>query len=126
MQPAPVAAIVFALANSIKLFGLTDGQLLKGELAASLEGLERRYPKAIYAAAQFETSKTGKVRLELTGISGAPAWIDGKAVQFKSPIELELSQGTHSLIIKIKTSDLPDSIRLGSPDATFLTQDQQR
>ncbi|PYJ08589.1 MAG: hypothetical protein DME25_01130, partial [Verrucomicrobia bacterium] len=99
---------------------LVDGRVLKEELAASLEGFERRDPRAVFAAAKFEVAKAGPISLKITGADGAAAWVDGKAAGSCGDLKPELQAGTHFIVVKLEAKKLPDAIRLESPDATFV------
>jgi hypothetical protein len=90
-------------------------------VAAVLEGIQYREPQAIYAAARVEVSKAEPTSLEISGVDGAPAWVDGKSVGPCGNLKPELSAGTHVIIVKLDAKKLPDGLRLQSPDATFLT-----
>jgi putative heme-binding domain-containing protein len=100
-------------------YTLVDGRLLKDELKASLDSVKDRDPKAVYAAAQLQVPKDGVVHLELTGADGCAMWVDGTLVSTGKPPEL--TAGNHVIVVKLDASKLPDSVRLETPDATFLT-----
>jgi len=101
---------------------LVDGRLLKQEFSGSLEGMEKRQPQAIYAAAEFQVAKAGPVELKLSGADGALAWVDAKPTKFNSEVKTELPSGKHRVVVKLETKRLPESIRLESADATFLAE----
>src|SRR5205085_3099224 len=67
-------------AKWVSASSLVDGRLLKHELRAQLQEVDRRDPQGLFAAAQFQVGKAGTVRLKLSGASGSPTWIDGKPV----------------------------------------------
>jgi putative heme-binding domain-containing protein len=110
----------FSDANWKASRSLVDGELLKEDVTAVLEGMAHREPQAVYAAARFEVSKASSLSLELTGADGSPAWIDGKPAGICGNLKPELGAGPHVIIVKLDAKKLPDVIRLQSPDATFL------
>jgi putative heme-binding domain-containing protein len=104
----------------ISAHSLVDGRLLKDELAASMEGLTWRDPQAVFAAARFQVAKSGRVNFRVLGITEASAWVDGKACSINSDFQTELEAGTHTLYVKLNAKNLPESIRVESPEAAFL------
>jgi putative heme-binding domain-containing protein len=100
---------------------LVDGRLTKDELNASLADFKYRTPTAVFAATRLQVPNAGTVRLKLSGVSGAPLWVDGKPVSTRRDATAELSAGTHTVVIKLDTQHLPEAIRLECPDGTFLT-----
>jgi putative heme-binding domain-containing protein len=98
---------------------LVDGRLPKVELKESLHSVQARIPQAVFAAAQLQVAKAGPVRLQWTGATDSPLWIDGKPIDRNS--SLDLPAGAHTIIVKLDAQKLPDSLRLESPDGTFLT-----
>ena len=99
---------------------LVDGRLLRSELVAALEPFERRSPQAVYLAARFEVASAGPVSFQAAGADGALAWIDGKRVGTCSDLKLPLEAGAHTILVRVETKKLPDSIRLHSPEAVFI------
>jgi putative heme-binding domain-containing protein len=99
---------------------LVDGRLQKNDLTGSMDGLAWRDPQAVFAAARFQVAKSGQVNFRVSGIKDAAAWVDGKACSINSDFQTELEAGTHTLYVKLNAKNLPDSIRVESPDAAFL------
>jgi putative heme-binding domain-containing protein len=99
---------------------LVDGRLLKDDLVASMDGLAWRDPQAVFAAARFQVAKSGQVDFRVSGIKDATAWVDGKPYTVNSDFQTELEAGTHTLYVKLKAKNLPDAIRVESPEAVFL------
>jgi putative heme-binding domain-containing protein len=100
---------------------LVDGRLLKDEIVASMDGLAWRDPQAVFAAARFQVAKSGQVNFRISGIKDAAAWVDGKSCSINSDFQTELEAGTHTLYVKLNAKNLPDSIRVESPEAAFLS-----
>jgi hypothetical protein len=65
-------------------------------------------------------AKSGRVNFRVSGIKDATAWVDGKTCNINSDFQTELEAGTHTLYVKLNAKNLPDSIRIESPDAAFL------
>jgi putative heme-binding domain-containing protein len=100
---------------------LVDGTLPTGELEAALKRLASRSPSGIYAAARFETSKTGPVHLTFDPAPKAGVWIDGKAAGTADELTIDLPSGPHALAVRFEIRSLPEHLRLRSNDASFLT-----
>jgi putative heme-binding domain-containing protein len=96
---------------------LVDGRLLR-------EDIERSVPQGtgfLLAGARFRTATAGPVHFKFRGTEKAITWIDGKEMSLQDSTAVELPAGTHTAILKFEASKLPESIRLQSADATFLT-----
>ena len=99
---------------------LVDGRLLKEELNRVLDEVKQRDPRAVYAAARFEVSKAGPVSFKFEGGEAAQVWMDGKPMAGGHAFTPDVQVGRHTAIIKLDSRNLPDAIRLGSADVTFL------
>jgi hypothetical protein len=97
-----------------------DGRLLKADLTAPLESVMWRDPQAVFAAARFQATKSGPITLRFSGAADAPVWVDGKSFTVHSDLQTKLEAGTHTLYVKLNAKNLPDTIRVESPDAAFL------
>jgi putative heme-binding domain-containing protein len=96
---------------------LVDGTLLRGDI-------ESHVPQGaglLLAGARFRTATAGPVHFDFTAAENAMAWIDGKETTLHNATVVELPAGTHVAILKFEAGKLPESIRLHSADATFLT-----
>jgi putative heme-binding domain-containing protein len=100
------------------LYSTVSGSLLKQDLLAEPGSAQREEP--ILAAARFQNSRAGNVKLKLAGLSSPKAWLDGKPVGGDAEINADLSAGAHTLVLKIDPRQLPESIKLESPDVSFL------
>jgi putative heme-binding domain-containing protein len=98
------------------IYPTVNGALAKDDLKA--EQGEKRLP--LFAAARFQTAKSGPVKLKLTGVGSPKAWIDGKPVGGDSEVTADLAAGVHTFIVKVNVSDVTDYVKLESPDVTFL------
>jgi len=99
---------------------LVNGRLLKTDLTAPLGPVTWRDPQAIFAAARFQVAKTGPITLRFSGVTDAPAWVDGKPFTIHSDLQTELEPGPHVLYLKLNAKNLPEGIRVESQDAAFL------
>ncbi len=97
-----------------------SGALLKTELDAELSLAARR--DVFFAATRFQTAKAGPVKLVLNGLNSPKAWLDGKPVGGNTEMSAELAAGTHTFIVKLDPSQLPNQIRLETADGTFLVE----
>ncbi len=102
----------------LNAFSLVDGRLQKEELVAALKSAANRSPLAVFAAAQLQLPARGGVQLQLTCASNSPMWIDGKPAKLDA--KTELSAGPHTIIVKLDSQKLPESLRLESSDGTFV------
>jgi hypothetical protein len=100
-----------------------DGRLLQKHF---LKALHSDNPNratgfvGLYAATRLETPRAGPVELRLTGVQDVPLWIDGEPVAGSPPFKPQLEAGTHTVLLRLDPNELPEFIRLESPDATFL------
>jgi putative heme-binding domain-containing protein len=100
------------------LYANVNGSLLKQDLLAEPGAAQREEP--ILAATRFQSSRAGKVKLKLAGLNSPKAWLDGKPVGGDAEINADLPAGAHTLVLKIDPRQLPESIKLESPDVSFL------
>lgn len=107
-------------AKWVAAHSLVDGRLLKEDLAASMEGVAWRDPQAVFAAVRFQVARSGQVNFRVSGVKDASAWVDGKACSINSDFQTELDAGTHTLYVKLNAKNLPESLRVESPEAAFL------
>ena len=101
-----------------KTLSLVDGNLPKQELQDALKRVADRAPKAIYAAAQVQVASAGAFHFKVPGIPSTSVWIDGKNVG-NEPLA-DLTPGIHTIIIKLDSAKLPETLRLESNEGTFV------
>ncbi|MDX1953523.1 MAG: HEAT repeat domain-containing protein [Verrucomicrobiota bacterium] len=102
---------------------LVSGDLPKTEMQASLDRKSYRNPAAIYLGTHFQVPQNGAVNLDLENIpADSPIWINGNMVGSGSKVTTTLAPGTHSLIVKIDSKKLPETIKARSDQVTFLNQ----
>ena len=106
----------------IPAWSLVDGRLPVAEIqrAANVE----RYIGlvGIYALTQLDVAKAGSVRLRVEGTDSATVWIDGKAATVApgGVVEATLSAGSHPLVVRMDPKKLPENLRVGTSDGTFV------
>jgi putative heme-binding domain-containing protein len=103
------------------MFTFVDGRLPKSDLAKLLKSVHYRDPDAVYAKANFEVPKTGPVRLLFPKLSNAIIWIDGKPVEAREEVSIELESGRHTLAVKLDAKSLPEFLKVSTPDGTFIS-----
>jgi putative heme-binding domain-containing protein len=97
-----------------------DGRLPRYDLQQA--GNVQRYIGliGIYAATRLQVPKAGPVRLRLEGCENASVWIDDKPVPAGREPGVDLSSGTHTVVVRLDPKNLPEFLRVASPDGTFV------
>ncbi|HVK59803.1 MAG TPA: hypothetical protein VM735_13540, partial [Candidatus Kapabacteria bacterium] len=80
-----------------------------------------RDPDAIYAKTRFEVPRSGLVRLKLPSLAKAIVWIDGKPVEAREEISVNLDAGPHTLAVKLDAKSFPEYLSVSTQDGTFLS-----
>ncbi|MFM8359418.1 MAG: hypothetical protein ACKOET_12790 [Verrucomicrobiota bacterium] len=65
-------------------------------------------------------AKAGPVALQLTANPAAELWVGSRKIGGAGASRTELAAGTHRVLVKLDPKQIPESIRLESPDASFL------
>jgi putative heme-binding domain-containing protein len=99
---------------------LVDGRLNRKDLQDAIRRVQFRDPDALYAKTSFELAKAGPVHLRLPEMNKAALWIDGKPVEAKPEIEIELPSGTHTLAVKLDARALPEFLMASINEGTFV------
>jgi putative heme-binding domain-containing protein len=105
------------------LFGLVDGRLPSEAIKAGLNVRNPNYQTSIvgaYVATRFQVAKPGKITIKLAAPGRTSIWLDGKPVALRNIFQADLDIGTHVIALKFDPRNLPDHVRLESPDAVFL------
>jgi len=100
------------------LFSTVSGSLLKSDILTESGSADRSEP--VLLAARFQSSRTGPVKLKISGLNSPKAWLDGKPVSGAAEIETEIPAGQHALVLKVDPRQLPESIKIESQDVSFL------
>ena len=104
---------------------LVDGRLLKSELQGVMQTRGGKTTKAVFAASHVQVSGKEPLQLQCNGVATKdPIWIDGKIATAGaiagSLAPVQLSAGVHTVVVKLDTAALPDSIQLQCSGGTFL------
>ncbi len=81
----------------------------------------------IYARTTFEMAASAKATFTLKTQAPLALWIDGKPLSGvkmngSTKFEASLSGGAHTLVVRLDARDMPKTLNLTSPDATFATE----
>ena len=100
---------------------LVDGRLTGEDLRAGMNNVNKYIGVvALYTATQFQTAKDGPVNFKLTGVAKAQVWIDGKPAGNSGDIKADLPAGTHTIVVKLDSRQLPEQLSLRSGDVSFV------
>jgi hypothetical protein len=58
----------------------------------------------------------------LDGLNSPKAWLDGRPVGDSREMIADVAAGTHTFLLKLDPSSLPDEIKLQTSDAAFLVE----
>lgn len=104
----------------IPFYSLVDGRLGREELKAALNVEQYVGLVGLFAGTEFQVGKAGVIHFKVSEASGAVAWIDGKQMNVATSMTADLPAGKHTIVFKLDNKNLPEFLRLESPDATFL------
>jgi len=102
-------------------FALANGKLSRAVLE---EAGKREFwvgTLAVFAATEIQTAKAGPVKLKLNSPGAAELWVGGRKVGGVGENTVELSAGTHRLLVRLDPRSVPEFVKLESADGTFLT-----
>lgn len=77
---------------------------------------------AVYAGTEIDVRNAGPTRFILGANPSAELWIDGKKAGGPGNSQVDLQPGRHRVLVKLDPKNLPDSLRLESPDVTFVME----
>lgn len=121
--PSPIADELPMIKRSPGLFAptLVDGRLTRDMIAEKLALLPGD-THSLHARTRFTVATAGKAKLTLTG--ARKAWLDHipLPIASESTPTVELKAGAHNLEVELDPSGLPDVLKLGSEDVTFLAE----
>ncbi len=100
---------------------LVDGRLLKQDMESTLNRISWREPNAIFAAVTFQVSRPGTVAFELDAPAGATMWIGEQQHEDVPRFTSNFDTGVHRITLRLPRETLPESVRLASPEVTFLS-----
>jgi hypothetical protein len=58
-----------------------------------------------YVQADLDVTSPGRIALHLGGSKGLALWVDGKSVDARDVVELDLDRGTHTLTFKVNLAE---------------------
>ncbi|QDT61715.1 hypothetical protein SV7mr_42540 [Stieleria bergensis] len=73
----------------------------------------------LYVRTEFQVASDSEVTFNLENRQGAKLWIDGQPVG-KAGESINVSSGRHRLLLQIDARDLPDWLRIGGDNVTFV------
>ena len=73
----------------------------------------------VYVRTEFQVASDSTVTFDLENREGAKLWIDGKPAG-KAGDAIKVGSGRHTLLLQIDARDLPQWLRIGSNDVTFV------
>ncbi|MEN9733176.1 MAG: hypothetical protein RLZ45_1171 [Verrucomicrobiota bacterium] len=99
--------------------------LVKGVLTRSLiDEITKASPwtarLGVYAGTELVTSKEGPVHFTLKAGPGSELWVDGRKVGGNGASTASLKAGTHRILVRMDPKQVPDELRLESPDGSFV------
>jgi putative heme-binding domain-containing protein len=98
-------------------------QPLTTTVAGALLGAEVKTLHAtgvVYLATRFDASKAGPVTLTPEALpKSATLWLDGTEVKASKTLSTNLTQGTHTLVVRVNVAELPERWTLRSTEVTF-------
>lgn len=116
-----VVALPLTAGGWIPTWSLVDGKLSRADVQQATSVQKWVGLVAVYGATKLQVPKAGPVRLDLEGLGGASVWVAGKPVTVGKPqASIELPAGTHVVTVRLDPKNLPDYLRIGSPDGTFV------
>lgn len=104
----------------VPTYSLVRGNLTRAVMEEATRAQFWTGKLAVYAVTELTVAKAGPVALQLTANPAAELWIGPRKVGGAGSSRPELAAGTHRVLVKLDPKQIPESIRLESPDASFL------
>lgn len=101
-------------------WSLVDGRLPKAEMQQASAVQKYIGLIGVYGCTKLQVPQAGRVRLNLEGLEGAGLWVAGKPVSISRETSVELPEGTHVVMVRLNPKNLPEHLRISSPDGTFV------
>lgn len=73
----------------------------------------------VFLATEVTASKAGPAAFTLTAGDGAELWIDGRKVGGTGSTQVDLTQGTHRVLVRLDPKRVPPLVRLESAEVAF-------
>jgi hypothetical protein len=83
---------------------------------ADLPVLPEQIMRLAVARCQLDVTGGGPVRLRLNGTRGLRLWLDGKPLEVRDVLDVNLTTGPHTLTAIIDPSQRKDGLRLEADD----------
>lgn len=103
------------------MLSLVIGRLTAEMMEEATQGSVWRGRIALYAATEVQVPRAGMVKFVLNTPGRAQLCVNGKKTGSAGASTVELSAGTHCVLVRLDLRAVPEFIRLESPDATFLS-----
>ncbi|MBC8002346.1 MAG: hypothetical protein H7X97_07130 [Opitutaceae bacterium] len=109
--------------KGVSMITLVDGRLMASAVEASSTVGFWQSRVGVYAATTFESAKAGPASFQLEAPAVVQVWLDGKQIKRagNGGFSAELSAGTHTLVVRMDSQAMPESLRLRSTDVTFAS-----
>ena len=101
-------------------FALANGKLTRRVLEEATKQAAWVGTLDVFAATELAMPKAGPVKLNLDATAG-DVWIDGRKIGGPGETAVELSAGTHRVLVRMDPKKIPEAIRLKTSDGTFLS-----
>ncbi len=104
------------------IYTTVNGDLLRESLQERLKTPGKENGDAVYAATKLQLARDADIAFQLNPAKSPEVFIDGAPLAHAGEAKQHLSQGKHSVVIKISPKDLPEKFRLQVSDGTFVTE----
>jgi putative heme-binding domain-containing protein len=100
------------------IFTLVNGELSRDICEVSMPS--RGGSRGLFAATQFQSANGGMAKFSLVG-GAKEVWLNGVPIKAGAEFSAQLKSGVNTLVLQLDGANLPDAVKLGSGDVTFLT-----
>ena len=101
-------------------YSRVNGQLTRELLQEATKASVWTGKLALLAATEIEVSQPGPVTFQLLCAPGPELWVDGRKLGGAGASKVELTTGRHRILLQIPPQQVPDALRLISPEAAFV------
>ena len=103
------------------IYTTVNGDLLREALQERLKTPEAENSHAVYVATKLQLARDADIAFQLNA-KGSDIFVDGAPLAHPTEAKQHLSQGKHSVVIKISPKALPENVRLQVSDGTFVVE----
>lgn len=107
------------LAEWTPVLSFVSGVLPK-EAIAAIFPQQQMNTRGLYAATRFQSARGGAVTLALAGTVKL-AWLNGQPVKPAELFTVQAAAGVNTLVLLLDETKLPDLLKVGSADVSFVT-----